>query len=127
MTQHYNKSSEKHKRRTLRKNATDAERILWQHLRGKQIGGFKFRRQYSIDQFVLDFYCPEVKLAVEVDGATHFTEEAQAYDRAREDYIRTFGVTFLRFTNLEVYDSLDGVLMVILEKLEELKKEKTSP
>jgi len=117
MTRHYNKSSEKQKRRFLRKNAPAAKRIIWRQLRARQIGGFKFRRQFSVDQFVLDFYCPEVKLAIEIDGDTHFTDEAREYDIWRERCIRKFGVTFLRFTNLEVYNCLDGVLEVVLRKL----------
>ncbi|MFQ5709845.1 MAG: endonuclease domain-containing protein, partial [bacterium] len=127
MTLHYNRSSEKQKRKELRKEATEAERILWQYLRGKQLGGFKFRRQYSIDAFVIDFYCPEVKLAVEVDGPTHFTDDAQEYDSSREEYIKTFGVTFLRFTNVDVYQNIEGVLTVILARLNELKGERQPP
>lgn len=73
MTIHCNKTSEKNKRRQLRNNATEAEKRLWQHLKGRQLDGFKFRRQHSIDSYVVDFYCPQVKLAVEIDGESHFS------------------------------------------------------
>jgi very-short-patch-repair endonuclease len=72
MTKIFNKSSEKLKRQQLRNNLTPAELILWSRLRGKQIYNCKFRRQYSIDYFVIDFYAPEIKLAIEVDGESHF-------------------------------------------------------
>lgn len=87
MTFHYNKGSEKKKQRELRNNATHAEKILWQYLRAKRLDGLKFRRQYSIDVFVVDFYCPKVKLAIEIDGDSHFEGEAVEYDFDREKHI----------------------------------------
>jgi len=71
MSKHYNKSSEKGKRRKLRQNQTNAEELVWRYLRNRHIPGYKFKRQYSIDHFVIDFYCAELKLAVEIDGASH--------------------------------------------------------
>jgi very-short-patch-repair endonuclease len=84
MTELYNKTSEKEKRRSLRNNMPPAEKIVWEKLRNRQIEGCKFRRQYSIDRFVIDFYAPELKLAIEIDGDSHFQDGAQVYDYCRQ-------------------------------------------
>jgi very-short-patch-repair endonuclease len=110
MTQRYNKSTEKEKRRRLRQNQTKAEALLWQKLRDRQIEGLKFRRQYSVECFVLDFYCPALRLAIEIDGESHQSEEAAAYDRDRQAFIEALGIRFLRFTNQEVYEHLDAAI-----------------
>ena len=120
MTKHYNKSSEKQKRRVLRNNATKAEQILWKHLKGRQLAQHKFRRQYSVDQFVIDFYCPSIKLAIEVDGSSHFSNDAEIYDKERERIIETFGITFIRFNNNDVFTNIDGVLTNIKDNINEL-------
>ena len=100
-----------------------AEVILWSKLRGKKLEGYKFKRQYSIARYVIDFYCPQVKLSVEVDGDSHYIEGADARDRERQAIIESFGVTFLRFTNREIYENIDGVLIKIMKEIERL----TSP
>ena len=94
-----------------------AEVLLWQQLRGKQMNGFKFRRQFSVDKYILDFYCPQIKLAIEVDGDSHFSDEVIDSDLKRQKYIESLGIKFLRFTNHEIFDSLDGVFNKILENL----------
>ena len=101
MTKHYNKSSEKEKRRLLRQNQTFLEEILWTHLRNRKCLGIKFRRQYSIDQYVIDFYALEIKLAIELDGDVHNDPDQKIYDAERQKYLETFGVTFCRITNEE--------------------------
>jgi very-short-patch-repair endonuclease len=101
-------------RKALRQNATDAERRLWPHLRGERLGA-KFRRQYSVDAYVLDFYAPGVKLAIEVDGELHYSPEGMAYDRERTTYLERFGITVLRFTNVEVAENIEGVMANIQE------------
>ena len=111
----FNSSSQKQKRQYLRNHATDAERILWSRLKGRQLLGYKFRRQHGIGVFIVDFYCPESKLAIEIDGATHSTEAERQYDRRRQEYIALYRIHFLRFTNSEVYSNLDRVLTVIAE------------
>lgn len=123
VTKHFNKASEKAKRRRLRNNATNAEKLLWRHLKGKQLGSLKFRRQYSVDHFVLDFYCPELKLAIEVDGNSHFTTKGIEYDKEREAYISAFGITFVRFLNADIFENVDAVLQVILDKAGELRED----
>jgi very-short-patch-repair endonuclease len=100
MTKHYNKKEEKEKRRALRRNMTYCEKLVWQHLRNRQLS-YRFLRQYSVDQFVIDFYCPELKLAIELDGDVHENPEQKDYDIARQTYLESFGITFLRITNEE--------------------------
>ncbi len=109
MTRHYNRLRERDKRKSLRSAATAAEKKLWQHLKAKQSGA-KFRRQYSVDAYVLDFYAPYPKLAIEIDGDSHFTPEAIAYDRERTAYLEAFGIEVMRFTNLEIVENIEGVL-----------------
>jgi len=93
---------------------------LWQVLRNRQANGHKFRRQYSVDRYILDFYCPSAKLAIEIDGDSHFTESAVQADRVRQKAIEELGIRFLRFTNQEVYESLDDVFDKILKHLSPL-------
>jgi very-short-patch-repair endonuclease len=112
MTLHYNKVSQRHKRRALRNNATAAERRLWRHLQRKQLGA-KFRRQYGVDAFVVDFYSPSCKLAIEVDGDSHSTADGIAADTERTSHLARFGISVVRFTNAEITDDLDGVLQRI--------------
>jgi|ERR687886_3075563 very-short-patch-repair endonuclease len=122
MTKLFNKTSEKLKRRELRNNMTKAEAIVWQKLRCKQIENCKFRTQYSVDRFVLDFYSPEIKLAIEIDGESHFQEGVAQYDEERQVFIESAGIKFLRFTNKDVYENLNGVLETIADKIRELRE-----
>lgn len=116
----YTKKSEQEKRRYLRKNMTRAEVILWYELKNKKLGA-RFLRQYSIGKFVVDFYAPDIKLAVEADGATHCTPREIEYDAIRQSIIEENKISFLRFTNPEIYDDLYNVLEKIKTKIEELK------
>ena len=123
MTRHFNKISEREKRRQLRKNTNDAEKLVWMYLRHKQVCGERFLRQFSVDHFVLDFYCPKLKLAIEIDGESHFVdEETLKYDKDREEYIKNFGIEFLRFRNEQVYQNLDAVFSVIEKRVSELRQ-----
>ena len=115
MTELYNQTSEREKRRLLRNNMPQAEQIVWVKLRGRQIEGCKFRRQYSIDAFVVDFYNAELKLAIEIDGDSHFRDGAQVYDAEREAFLASKGTRFLRFTNQQVYEDLEGVVNAIAQ------------
>ena len=106
-------SNLKHKRplrQSLRNNATQAERKLWRSLQGKQLDGFKFRRQHSIDRYILDFFCPSANLAIELDGETHYTPEAIEYDRVRDEYLEAVGIKVVRYRNQDVYENIEGVL-----------------
>ncbi|MBI2095125.1 MAG: endonuclease domain-containing protein [Candidatus Omnitrophica bacterium] len=118
MTTIFNRQSEITKRRQLRQNMPGPELILWSRLKGKSLGGYKFRRQYGIGRYVVDFYCPQAKLVVEVDGDSHFTDESQKYDRQREEFIRSLNIKIIRFTNLDIHRSINEVLEAIRRGLE---------
>lgn len=83
--------------------------------------GVKFRRQYSVGSYIIDFYSPEIKLAIEVDGDSHFEHQAIKYDRERQSFIENFGIQFLRFTNIDIYKNLHGVLEEIYETVKSKK------
>jgi very-short-patch-repair endonuclease len=96
--------------RELRRETTPQERKLWQRLRRKQLFGIKFRRQHPIDRFILDFFCYEHKLAVEIDGGSHYQPDQQEYDQARTDWLAQHGIRVIRFTNRDVDSNIEGVL-----------------
>lgn len=106
----YNRFSENDKRKKLREVMPRAEVILWSKLKSRQFHGLKFRRQFGVGPFVIDFYCAKHKLAIELDGPSHFEDDAEEYDKNRQQYIEQFGIQFLRFMNSEIYENLDGVL-----------------
>ena len=122
MTKLYNKSTEKAKRQALRNNMPVAEKIIWAKLRGRQIEGCKFRRQYSIGAFVIDFYAPELKLALEIDGESHFLDGAKEYDDERQAFLEEKGTKVLRFTNEQIYHELDGVITTISQTIQVLRE-----
>ena len=117
MTLIYNKTIFKERRRDLRKNQTDAEKALWKQLRNKGLFGLKFFRQYSVGSYIVDFYCPEYKLAIELDGGQHAEEENQEYDKIRTNYLESIGVEVMRFWNNDVLQNIEGVLEKIIMKL----------
>ena len=97
-------------RRRLRLGMTDAERVLWSYLRGKRIKGRRFRRQEGIGNYIVDFYCHQEKLIIEVDGGVHFLKQQIAYDEKRSAYLKSGGYKILRFTNEEVFSNINNVL-----------------
>ncbi len=99
--------------RRLRQNLTSAEKILWEALRNRQLDGLRFRCQHAVGSFVVDFYCAECRLAVEVDGEIH--EQRVDYDTARTTKLQQFGLRVIRFRNQEVMTNLDKVLQQILK------------
>jgi very-short-patch-repair endonuclease len=113
----YNKNKTLKFRRSLRANLTDAEVILWSKLKRKQIG-YKFRRQYSFDSFIVDFYSPELRLVIEVDGDSHYLDGAAERDKKRQMHIELCNVEVIRFTNTNIYYNLDGVIERIVEVAE---------
>lgn len=99
----------------------DGEAILWSKLNRRQINGYRFRRQVSIGKYVVDFYCPKLKLVIEVDGDQHlFDKETVEYDRKRQRSIESLGIKFLRFGTQEVYKNIDGVTNTVWFFIEEL-------
>jgi very-short-patch-repair endonuclease len=101
----------------LRHDSTDAERALWRLLRGRQLAGRKFRRQHEFGGFVLDFFCADAHLAIEVDGGQHLTEEGVARDLERTRFLEANGIRVLRFTNTQVLSEIDAVGEAILREL----------
>ena len=96
---------------------TEAEERLWFYLSGKKLDGFKFRRQHPLHAFILDFYCHEARLSIELDGEYHFTSEQTTNDRERTKIIEGLGLTELRFTNVQVLSDIETVLQKIREQL----------
>ena len=103
--------------RELRQNSTDAEIALWSCLRMKQLNGFQFYRQRIIGNYIVDFYCPAVKLIIEVDGSQHQAEEMIMTDRKRDDYLQQQGMKVLRFNDDDVLTNIEGVVEVILDNM----------
>ena len=112
-----NDASLKQLRRELRRNQTEAEKIFWTHMRNKQFYGMKFFRQYSIGPHILDFYCPAMRLAIELDGGQHAEEETREYDKLRTDYLKTKGIDVIRFWNNDVIQNIEGILMEIEKRI----------
>lgn len=104
MTKLYNKKSSENFRRSLRKKMTPAEIVLWSMIRNKQVDGMRFLRQFSIGSYIVDFYCPERHLAIELDGEVHFDEESIRRDNERTNYLKSVGIRVLRFENFEVFE-----------------------
>ncbi|WP_313224190.1 endonuclease domain-containing protein [Stutzerimonas nitrititolerans] len=98
----------------LRNNLTDCERLLWRRLRNRQLSGYKFRRQHPFPPYVLDFYCAELRLVVELDGGQHYGDIGLEKDRLRTDYLERQGLEVLRFSNLDVLQNLEGALAEIV-------------
>lgn len=103
----------------LRRNMTDAEKLLWNHLKAG-VKGLKFRRQHPIGIYIADFYCHKIKLIVEVDGSIHTVKDVKDNDKKREDDLRGWGNTIIRFTNEHVFKNIDHVLDKINKTVESL-------
>jgi very-short-patch-repair endonuclease len=111
----------------LRKNTTKPEQILWSILRGRQLDGLKFRRQHPIEPYIVDFYCAEASLVVELDGESHNGQEV--HDEKRSDHLMKLGLNIFRVTNDEVLTNLDGVAEGIarVARLAQLKRRESLP
>jgi len=112
----YNKHLKSYSRQ-LRKDMTDAERLLWSRIRAKQLKGHQFYRQKIVGDYIVDFYCSKSKLVLEVDGGQHYSVEGREKDGARDDYLTSLGLTVLRFSDREIFANLDGVIEEIWEHL----------
>ena len=109
----HNRQYLKSLRRDLRNNLTGAEGELWKYLKGGQLNGRKFRRQHSIGNFILDFYCPSEKIAIELDGQVHRYSAAEQADMERDKALDELGIRVLRFENKDVFQQLEAVLQEI--------------
>ena len=112
----HNRQYLKERRKELRNNSTSAEATLWKSLQRSQLNGKKFRRQHSIENYIVDFYCPSEKLIVELDGAGHLNFSVQNHDYERNHRLESLGFTVLRFENKDVFENLSYVLDEIVAK-----------
>ncbi len=101
-------------RRSLRRESTPSEALLWLRIQKKQVQGRRFRRQHSIGPFVVDFYCPSERLAIELDGSLHDNAITAGNDQARQEYLLSQGIRVIRFDNQAIADDLEGVVDVII-------------
>ncbi|MFH0762160.1 MAG: endonuclease domain-containing protein [Bacteroidota bacterium] len=107
--------------RGLRELSTPAEKILWEELRNRRLGGFKFRRQHPLLDYILDFYCKEKQLAIEIDGSIHRIDEIHERDVRRASRLIKHGIHILRFSNYQVINNKEIVLNEILRVLNDIK------
>ena len=110
-----NMTFNKEYRQLLRHDMTITERILWKRLRNKQLGGLRFRRQHGFGDYVMDFYCPVLKLCIEIDGDIHQLSDVRLKDEIRTKFLEDNGIRVLRFSNEEVYNNIDEVLNRIID------------
>ena len=108
-----NHPATKEYRQLLRKTETPTERMLWKKLRGKQLDGYRFRQQHGFGPYVLDFYCPSLRLCIELDGDVHEEEKVRQKDEERTQFLEENRIKVLRFRNEEVEQGLDNVLVKI--------------
>lgn len=101
--------------RDLRRNMTDAERLLWSKVRRKQLKGFQFYRQRIIGNYIADFYCPKANVTIEIDGGQHYNNEGLKADEVRDDYMKNQGFKVLRFSDRDVIENLNGVMERVYE------------
>jgi len=105
----YNKNIKQYSRQ-LRKDMTEAEKLVWAKIRGKQLKDVQFYRQKPLGNFIVDFYCAKANLVIELDGGQHFTEEGEAKDIKRDDYLKQLGLKVLRFSDNEVFENIEGII-----------------
>ncbi len=116
-TSPFNKPHLKELRKNLRNDGTAAEAVLWTLLKNRQLDGWKFRRQYSVDNYVLDFYCPMARLGIELDGQHHYTAAGFEYDEERTGHIAQYNIQIIRFENRDVFEQPEVVLQEIRDHL----------
>ncbi|OGF62921.1 hypothetical protein A2926_02350 [Candidatus Giovannonibacteria bacterium RIFCSPLOWO2_01_FULL_44_40] len=110
MTQIFNKRSQIIKRKLLRRNTSLPENILWQALRNRKASGQKFKRQFSIGRYVVDFYCPELQLVLEIDGSYHAEKSTKDYDSEKHRFVESLGLSCLHFKNKDVEKNINSVI-----------------
>lgn len=118
MPRFHNRYEQNPLRKNLRNNLTKPEVVLWSYLKGRQFNGYKFRRQHGIGRYVVDFFCPRLRLAIELDGGQHRDESSIEYDKERDAWLASLGIEILRIGNDELFSNRDGVF----DKLEDVMK-----
>jgi len=116
--QGYNDRLLKERRQLLRCETTATEQKLWQELRDRRLRGLKFFRQYSVGPYILDFYCPAIRLSIEIDGSQHAEESQVYYDKDRTLYLQSYDIREIRFWNHEVNHDLKGVILKIIDTID---------
>ena len=119
----YNNKSLRDRRRELRNNQTEVEKLLWSRISKRQINNLRFNRQYSVGPYILDFYCSEIRLAIELDGSHHKEEMAKVYDKERDNFLKSANISTVRFWNDDVFKNIDFVLEKIKNKIMQIKVE----
>lgn len=111
----YNDQLQKSRRQELRKNKTEAENVLWQKIRNRQVSNLKFTRQYGVGPYILDFFCPQIRLAIELDGEQH--KDVVEYDRERESFLKDKDIKIIRFWNNTILEDIENVLKIIKDNV----------
>lgn len=127
MNHQYNKKTLKSFRRALRSNPTPHEQMLWSRIRNRQFEGYRFLRQYSIGNYILDFYCPELRIGIELDGSQHLESNHQLNDMHRTEFLERNNVHVVRYYNSNIDDNFDGVLEDLFQKIHEIKNNPSQP
>ncbi len=122
MTILYNKSSELANRRELRKNMIWCEKIVWNYLRKRRFSGYKFRRQYSVGKYILDFYSTELRLALEIDGDVHEVPEQKEKDKTKDKVLEGYNIHVLRIKNDEIEGNPDMAFERLESKIKEIRE-----
>jgi len=112
-TKRHDRPESKENRKKLRKNLTQAEAFLWKYIQTKKLDGRKFRRQHGIGNYIVDFYCAEEDLIIELDGEIHMNPTAEAYDEKRTKYLENLGFRIIRFENKMIFENLPSVIQEI--------------
>lgn len=112
MSEIHNRKELEKFRKDLRNNSTSAEATLWKYLKGQQLGK-KFRRQHSVGNYIVDFYCASDRIAIELDGEKHFEEEGMKYDAERTEYLQNLSIKVIRFENAGIFEDVQAVLREI--------------
>lgn len=116
----YNNKTLKERRKELRNYQTPAEKILWKYISKNKIKSLRFLRQYGVGSYVLDFYCPKIRLGVELDGSVHKEKENKLYDKDREKFLENLDIGIIRFWNSDVLNDTENVLDKLLNKVEQM-------
>ncbi len=128
ITTRHNVKEQTDLRKSLRNNATIPEAILWRRLKGKQVNGLKFRRQFGVGPYVLDFYCPEIRLSIELDGEVHNNYSVEEYDNIRTSFLNENNIREFRFKNDVVYHNIENIVEEIIQYQQRMREgEKTKP
>ncbi len=118
----FNNKKLKSYRSKLRSSMTDAEVMLWKYISGGKLMGYRFRRQYSVGKYILDFYCPHLRLAIELDGGRHNEPKNMKADKERTKFLEGYNIRVIRYWDNDVLNNIDGVFDDLINQLEKINK-----